>query len=173
MKPFKLFLILFLLFIFQGTLFTVFSPQWFGVKLAIVPHFVMVAVLFVGLFVNRGMALRYGLILGFLIDIVYTNVLGVYAFCMGVTVYLLSFLPKLFHLNVFVVFIISLLGVSLLEIEVYFIYSLIGLAQEPFLSFLSNRLWQTALLNGVFALIIFVPYRRFLLTLEMGYSEES
>lgn len=173
MKQLKLFLILFLLFILQGTIFTVFSPQWFGVNLAIVPHFVMVAVLFIALFISKGFALRYGIIFGFLIDLVYTNVLGVYAFCITVTVYLLSYLSKLFHLNIFVVFLLTLLGTGLLEIEVYCIYSLIGLANEPILHFLKNRLWMTALLNGVFALIFFFPLRRFMLTIETNYTEES
>lgn len=173
MKQVKLFLILFLLFILQGTILTVFSPQWFGVKLAIVPHFVMVVVLLVGLFVNKGKGLRYGILFGFLIDMTYTSVLGVYAFCMGVTVYFLSYLAKVFHLNIFVVFLLTLLGVGLLEIEVYGVYSLIGLADEPFMAFLKNRLWMTALLNGVFALIFFFPLRRFMLSIETGYSEES
>ncbi len=173
MKQVKLFLILFLLFILQGTIFTVFSPQWFGVDLAIVPHFVMVTILFIALYINKSYALRYGIIFGFLIDLIYTNVLGVYAFCIAVTVYFLSYLSKLFHLNIFVVFLLTIFGTGLLELEIYSIYSLIGLANEPIMHFLKNRLWMTALLNGIFAVIFFFPLRRFMLSVNTGYSEES
>ncbi|WP_243646905.1 rod shape-determining protein MreD [Scopulibacillus darangshiensis] len=168
----KLFLILFLLFIVQGTVMTVFSPEWFGYHIPMIPHFIMVTVLFIAFFVNRGQALKYGIIFGFMIDLVYTTVLGVYAFCIGLTAYILSYLTKAFHMNIYVVLFVCMFGVSLLELEVYSIYSLIGMADQSFSNFVKWRLPPTAILNGVFAVIVFYPLRRFLETVETDSSEE-
>lgn len=172
LKHVKLFLFLFFLFIIQGTVMTVFSPEWFGYQIAMIPHFVMVVVIYIAIFVNRGLALKYGIIFGLMIDLIYTSVLGVYGFGIGLTVYLISYLSKVFHMNLIVVLFVCMVGVSLLECEVYGIYSLIGLAKQPFLSFVEGRLPPTAILNGVFSIIVFYPLRRYLLTMDADSTEE-
>lgn len=151
---------------------TVFSPEWFGYHLMIIPHFVFAAVMLVAFFLNQGTAVKYGAVFGFLIDIIYTNVWGVYAFCIAFTAYLLSYLTKIFHMNLFVVFIISMIGVCLLELEVYGIYSIVGLTNIPFVHFLEYRLPPTAVLNGVFTIIAFYPLRRFLERMREETIEE-
>lgn len=162
-KQIKLFLFLFALFIFEGTVMTVFSPDRIWDHVQLVPNFVMVAVLMVSFFCNRSLALRYAVFFGFLGDIVYTSVLGVYAFCMGFTVYLLASLSKLFNMNALAVMVASLLGVCLLQIEVYFIYHLIGVTNQTFWTFLAGHLPPTLVLNAAFTILIFYPFRRFLL----------
>ncbi|MFC7393192.1 rod shape-determining protein MreD [Scopulibacillus cellulosilyticus] len=172
MNHVKLFLILFVLFLIQGTVMTVFSPEWFGFNMAVIPHFILVAVMLIAFFLNRGTAVKYGVVFGFLIDIIYTNVWGVYAFCIAFTAYLMSYLTKVFHMNLIVVLFISMIGVCFLELEVYGIYSIVGLTNVPFVHFLEFRLPPTAALNGVFTIIAFYPMRRFLGRMREGTVEE-
>jgi rod shape-determining protein MreD len=162
----KLFFILFVLFLLQGTVMQVFSPAWFGWHFSAIPHFVLIAILLIGLFYDRTRAVWYGLTFGFLIDVVYTNVLGVYAFCIALTGYLFSLLSRIFHLYLVVVVLIGILAVACLEFEVYGIYGLIGKAPEPLDHFLQWRLVPTLVLNGAFLILIFYPFRRMLVSMR-------
>ncbi len=46
----------------------------------VVPHFLLLALIFMSAYINQKHAVIYGLIFGFLYDINYTGVLGVYMF---------------------------------------------------------------------------------------------
>ncbi len=98
--------------------------------------------------------------------------MGVYAFCLGVTTYFLGQLSKWVHLNFIVVLGIVLVGVSLIEIEVYWIYSLINKATMSFQHLLTWRLPPTLILNGSVTVLLFFPFRRFLLRLIPDQPEE-
>jgi len=172
MKTVKLFLVLFIFFILQGTVMQVFSPAWFGLHFVSIPHFVLMGTIMVGLFYDRTQAVWYGLFFGFLIDLIYTNVWGVYAFCISLTAYVLSYLARVFHLYLIIVFFIGLAGVVLLELEVYGIYGLIGKITMGFSDYLEWRLMPTLVVNGVFLLIIFYPFRRLLLRMALEQTDE-
>ncbi|WKB36837.1 rod shape-determining protein MreD [Terrilactibacillus sp. S3-3] len=164
MKQIKLFLFLFVLFIFEGTVMTVFSPGGIWDRVQLVPNFVMVLFLWFPFFITAvwHCAMLF-FFFGLLGDIVYTSVLGVYAFCMGFTVYFIASLSKLFNMNVLVVLVAAILGVCLLQTEVYFIYHLIGVTNQTFLAFLVRHLPPTLILNAAFTILIYYPFRRFLI----------
>lgn len=172
MKPFLLFVIVFCLFILQVTVFQIFSPEWFGYHFQAIPHLVFISVCLMGIFLRRSTAVKYAIIFGFLLDLTTSNIMGVYAFCLGVTTYLLSSLSKWIHLNIVVVLGLMLIGVTLVEIEVYWIYSLINKVTMSFQQLLVWRLPPTLILNGCLTLLIFYPYRRFLLQLVPDQPEE-
>ncbi len=150
----------------------VFSPAWFGLHFVSVPHFVLMGTIMVGLFYDRTQAVWYGLFFGFLIDLIYTNVWGVYAFCISLTAYVLSYLARVFHLYLIIVFFIGLAGVMLLELEVYGIYGLIGKITMGFSDYLKWRFMPTLVVNGVFLLITFFPFRRLLLRMALEQTDE-
>jgi len=82
---------------------------------------------------------------------------------MGFTVYFIASLSKLFNMNVLVVLVAAILGVCLLQTEVYFIYHLIGVTNQTFLAFLVRHLPPTLILNAAFTILIYYPFRRFLI----------
>ena len=172
MRTVKLFLVLFAFFIFQGTVMQVFTPEWFGYHFVSVPHFVLCAVIMIGLFYDRSHAVWYGLLFGLFTDLIYTNVLGVYAFCIPLTAYLLSYLARVFHLYLIIVFFIAIIGVAMLEFEVFAIYGLIGKVTMNLLDFIELRLLPTLIVNGAFLIIIFYPLRRLLLGMKIYQTEE-
>lgn len=173
MKQSLLFLILFFLFISEGTIMQVHTPMWHGAYLPIVPHFVFIAILLIGLLRSRTQALIYSLIFGLLTDIMYTDLIGVYLFTMTLSVYLISLLSKYFHMNLFVVFFTCLLGVSLLEFQVYGIYTLVGKSVQSIYEFINWRLPPIYILNGAFVLLLFYPFRKFLLSMEVESVEDN
>lgn len=173
MKQTLLFLILFLLFILEGTVMQDFTPKLHGEYIPVVPHFVLVALLLMGLLQSRRKAMIYGIIFGLLTDIIYTDLIGVYAFTMTLTIYLISYLSKFFHTNLFVIFFIVLLGISLLEFQVYGIYLLLGKASLSIDTFVKWRLPPVYILNGAFIILLFYPFRKFLSEMETETSEED
>lgn len=172
MREVKLFLFLFVFFILQGTVMQVFTPSWFGYHFVVVPHFVLIGVIMIGLFYDRAHAVWYGILFGLLDDLIYTTILGVYAFCIPLTAYLLSYLAKAFHLYLVIVFFIALIGVTMLEFEVYGIYGLIGKITMNFMDFIDWRILPTLVVNGVFLLIVFYPLRRLLINIKSYQTEE-
>lgn len=173
MKQTLLFLILFFLFLIEGTIMQVYTPEWNGNVLPIVPHFVFIAILLMGLLKSRNQAIIYSVIFGLLVDIIYTDLLGVYLFTMTLSVYLISYLSKIFHMNLLVIFFVMILGVSLLEFQVYGIYLLIGKTVLPIKQFMEWRLPAVYILNGAFTILIFYPFRKFLATMESESLDED
>lgn len=172
MKHFKLFLILFCLLILQETVFQIFTPQWFGYNFEAIPHLIIIGTCFVGLFSSRSLGLQYAVLFGFLLDMTSSNILGVYAFCIGITTYLLSLLGRWIHLNLIVVLVLMLIAVTMVEVEVFGIYSLLHKVNLSFQTFLVWRLPPTLILNGCFTILLFYPLRRFLLQLVPEQPEE-
>lgn len=159
MIRFILVLILFLFFIFQGTVMQVFTPEWFGYHFKAVPHFLLIGLLLTSLYFNHTVAVIYSILYGFLIDIIYTNLIGPYAFCMALTVYLTAAMAKFLHMNIFVVFLIAIAAVTMLEMGIYEIYALIGKAGVPFSEFMGERMASTLVLNGAFFIVVFHPLK--------------
>lgn len=162
MKQLKLFIILFLLFLIQGTILTRLPIGTIWKSVQIVPDFLFVALLMISFFAGSSLAMRYAVFFGLLTDLVYTSVIGVYAFSMTLAVYLVSSAARWLNLNTMTVVLLAGLGVCLLQAEVYLIYLAIGLTAQPPLDFLRWRLPATFLLNAAFALVIYYPFHHFL-----------
>ncbi|WP_238537522.1 rod shape-determining protein MreD [Sporolactobacillus vineae] len=165
----KLFFILFLLFLIEGTVLPHVLPLQTGDHFEIVPAFVMVAVLLIAFFANVRWGMRYAILFGLLNDIVNTSVIGVYAFSMGLSLYLTYLLSKWVNLNLMTALALSAFGVLLCQIEVYLIYLMIGVTTQPVTAFLIWRLPPTLVLNIIFTLIFYFPFWHFL----SGMDEED
>ncbi|MCI1881179.1 MAG: rod shape-determining protein MreD [Sporolactobacillus sp.] len=162
MKQMKLFGLLLLIFLVEGTII----PRLFNLadwgRLQAVPDFLLVTLLMVAFFADATSAVLYGILFGFLTDLVFTPVLGVYAFGMGFTVYLIYVLSKWLNTNAFVTTALSAVGVCLLQFQVYFIYLMIGVTDQQIGEFLQWRLPVTIGLNVCFAIVAYYPFRHFL-----------
>lgn len=154
--------LLFVFFLLEGTVFQVFSPEWFGIyDVVIVPHLLFVALLFAVFFYRRSMAMGYALVFGFLLDIVYTELIGVYLFTLPFTVYVIGMLSRFFHPNGFVTFVFSTIGVMLVEIEAFIIYRLVGVAAMQYGEFFYDRLIVTLAINCWFAILFHFPFKMY------------
>lgn len=172
MRAVLLFVIVFCFFLLQGTVFQIFTPEWFGFHFTAIPHLVLIATCLIGVFFRRSTAVKYAVVFGFLLDLTSSNIFGVYAFCLGLTTYLLTLVSKWIHLNFIAVFFLILMGISLVEIEVFGIYSLINKVTMSFQEMLVWRLPPTLILNGCLIILVFFPFRRFLLHLVPDQPED-
>lgn len=151
--------IIFLLFIFEGTVIPVILPDNYGSEFLIVPRFAFLIVIFVAIFLGRSTGTIYGLVLGLFQDVIYTHILGIYIFSMGLIAYLLGFSFKIFQRNIFLLIITAILGTILLDYLVYGINLAVGITDLAHERFLQERLFPSLLVNSTF-LIIFAPFLR-------------
>ncbi|AOM82365.1 rod shape-determining protein MreD [Salisediminibacterium beveridgei] len=152
--------LLFLVFIFEGTVYQVFAPDFRGSNLLYIPRFLFMLILTAGIFRGRGFGLAYGVTFGAMYDIVYSEVLGIYTFGFGLFAYLLalSFPFVKQHLSVIVLIVIT--GVVCLEYYVYGMMSLVGLAAVPHEAFLFDRLVPTVLMNTAVMIVLVWPMKK-------------
>jgi rod shape-determining protein MreD len=164
----------FIFFIVEGTVMQVFSPEWFGISdMVLIPRFVIVMILFISFFLKRSTALIYGLIFGFLWDVIYTDLIGVYFFSMTFTAYLIASISKIFHPHLIIALFLSLFGIIILEFQVYGLYTLVGIAELTTDDFLNQRLFPSLILNGVFVILIYYPLRKHFMILKEANHQEN
>ncbi|MDN3955512.1 rod shape-determining protein MreD [Sporolactobacillus laevolacticus] len=168
MKQIKVFIFLFLLFLIQGTVMPLFPFSYAWGKAQIVPEFVLVALLMVAFFGSISWGLKYAVLFGFLIDIVYSSVLGVYAFSLAVAVYCAQIISRWVNMNAAMTMLLVVAGVCIMQCEVYVIYLMIGLTDQQPAFFFQWNLIPTVLLNVLFAAIIYYPFRRYLERISDG-----
>src|SRR5689334_14420344 len=91
MQRFYLPIILFILFLFEGTVMPMIIPTAWHSNVIVAPHFTFIVILFMAIYVSRHWALAYGLIFGMLHDFVYYGpMIGTYTFGMGLASYLIG-----------------------------------------------------------------------------------
>src|SRR5690625_5297575 len=162
MKHLYLPLILFLMLNLEGVAIELLPNFLVNTSSLIVPHWVLVLLIFIAIFFDDEdtyYSVLYAVVFGLLIDIVYTNVLGFYMFSYAIIIYIIHELNRLFHTNLLVTIMLAFIGVSLADLSVYMIYTVIGMTDMLWADYLVYRLLPTVLANLIF-LIIFYPLSR-------------
>lgn len=152
--------ILFCLFIIEGTWMQIIAPENFGFEFVLIPRFILMIIMFVALYMNVPLAVTYAFVAGFLYDIIYTDFIGIYLFAMALTTYVVGQSAKILHLNVVVGTLAALVAVVVLEFLVYGLYTLIGFIDYAMESFLLERLLPSLILNGIFWILSYLPMKK-------------
>lgn len=163
----------FFFFVFDGTVMQVIFPEGTGTPYVLIPRFTMIIILFIAFFMSRSTALLYGLIFGFLTDIVYSDIIGVYFFSMAFTAYLMASISKIFRTSLLAVFLLGLLGVVLVEFQAYGMYSIVGITHVSLDEFLYVRLFPSLVLNGLFIIVMYVPMKKLFAALKAAKQRQS
>ncbi|CAH1225417.1 Rod shape-determining protein MreD [Paenibacillus auburnensis] len=172
MRRSVLVLLLFLIFILQGTILPWLLPDaW---ELRIIPNLVFIVILFVTIYHHRHTALILGLSFGMLHDIVYYGrILGAHSFAMGLSAYLIGLIFQIPRAPLPLMMTVVLLG-SLLEDSILFaIYSVFNLNQEPYNWALLNYMLPTMLFHFAIGLLLYIPVRRQLELLKKETRKEE
>src|SRR5699024_5740440 len=143
MKRFYIPFSLFLLLAFKGVAIDLLPTKLLESKLILIPHCVFVFLV--------------------LIDIVYTDIVGVYMFSYAVGIYIVYVLKKLLHTNFFVTIILTIVGISISEILISIIYSVIGITYLNVDEYVMYRLIPTILSNVIFVIILYPLAKRHLM----------
>lgn len=150
-------IILFFIFIIEGTVFRYISPDYFGSNSSIFPRFVLVLIMLISIFKDRKYALFLGVSFGLLYDIVYGNVIGLYMVGMAGIGYFSGWFIQFLHPTFLVYILIEFLGLLLFEIFIYSMLSLYQLLDFQFDWALVNIIFPTIIFNLTFAIIIYLP----------------
>jgi len=153
------FIALFFLFIFEGTVYQVFAPDFYGFAYQLIPRWMFMLILVAGIYRGRGSGLFYGIIFGIFYDIIYSQVLGIYTFGMGLLAYLLCNSIPFVKNNISVVILSVVFGVALLEYYVYGMMIILGKTTVSHESFLFMRFIPTMIMNFSIMTILAFPLR--------------
>jgi rod shape-determining protein MreD len=174
MQRYFLPLILYIVFLFEGTFVPLIIPTAWHTRVDVAPHFTFIIILFLAIYVSRHWALAYGLCFGMLHDIVYYGpMLGTYAFGMGLVAYLISLLSLRFKANLLMCILLILLGNFLFEVMIYGIYRIFQITHLTMESAILHRMLPSTLFNLLFALLVYMPIRKLLEMIEDSREREE
>lgn len=151
-------LFLFLFLVLEGVALELLPVSLVKGELIIVPHWVFVFLLFVAIFYdkeNTYFSILYGLIFGLLIDIVYTEILGVYMFTYALVIYIVHGLTKMLQANIFVTLLLGTVGLVLAEVIINAIFSVIGISEMVWKDYFLYRMVPTVFANILFLLVLY------------------
>lgn len=146
-------LMAFLLLIFEGVAIDLLPTVITSKELLVVPHWVFIFLLLMNLFYDTNdtyHSIAYGILFGLLIDIVYTDLLGVYMFVYPFTLYLIHLMKRILHTNLLMSILILIVSLTVVETIIYFIYLFTGMISSPITFFLLKRLLPTVIANVLF-----------------------
>ncbi|MBP3038044.1 rod shape-determining protein MreD [Bacillaceae bacterium Marseille-Q3522] len=161
MRKFLLPLFLALFFMMESVFVELFSAEAFGSTRIIVPHFLMIALIFLAIYGNNNHGILYAFLFGLLFDVIYTEIIGIYLCFFPLLTYGVVKIMKVLQANIVVVSFISLLAVALLELAVYEIIYLIHRTNMDFSYFSEIRLLPTLIVNTAFIIIVAYPIKKF------------
>lgn len=156
-------LILFLFLILEGVALELLPATLVKGDLVIVPHWVLAFLVLMSILYDREdtyMSILYGLVFGLLIDVVYTGVLGVYMFTYAVVIYIVHGLTKVLHANIFGAIVLGVTGLVLAEASINVIFSVVGLSEMEWTTYLLYRMLPTVLANLLFLLLLYPFVKR-------------
>jgi len=138
-----------------------------------VPRFLFFLFIFISIFYDRNLGIYYAIGFGLVMDLVFTEILGIYLFWYPVIVYAISKLMKVLHNHLFIVSLIFLLAVSLLEGGVYLFNYILQITNITVQEFVNNRLFPTLLLNLCFYIIFSYPLKKYFMSIKKVKEEEE
>ncbi|WP_018921616.1 rod shape-determining protein MreD [Salsuginibacillus kocurii] len=150
-------ILVFVLFLVESIWFQTFvSPDQ---PLQFIPRLAMVLLVMIGIFRGPLIAAVYGLGLGLLYDVVFTDVLGIYMFTCTFIAYLFSISLPVIKQSMLYIVVIAIVAFAAFETLVYGLYSVVGVTTMEGDVFFQSRLVPSLLINGGFALLIVYPVR--------------
>lgn len=175
MRTFVFTLMLFGMFVLEGTVLKWIIPVVWQEQVIVATQFVLVGILFVGIFWSRHRAFIYGLSFGLLHDIVYygATMIGTYSFAMGLIGYAAGWLSMPRKPNIISSMSVVTAGCFLFEFIVYGLYRLFRVSAEPLEYVLMHQMLPSVLINLLFALLVYVPLRKWLEETAALHAKET
>ncbi|MHA6252119.1 rod shape-determining protein MreD [Oceanobacillus sp. CAU 1775] len=163
MKRIYLPLILFFLVIFEGVAINLLPTSIALSDYLIIAHWVLVFLIYIAIYYDTEStyySVVYAFIFGLLIDIIYTEVLGVYMFSYGLTIYIIHGLQRLLQRNIFVLILLGILGLMIAELSIYTIYYVVNITGMIWQDYLLQRLLPSIAANLIFLLILYPLFKK-------------
>jgi len=153
-----IYILLFLLFLLEGTLFQFFSGDYYGANFSIVPRFVLIFIIFISIFRNRKIAMYLGLIFGLFYDLIYGNVIGLYMAGMTGVGYFVGWIVQYFHRSFTVYFVLELFGYLFFELYLFGMLRLFNFINIDIDWASVHVILPSFIFNLLFAMIMYKPF---------------
>ncbi|WP_301171141.1 rod shape-determining protein MreD [Brevibacillus nitrificans] len=160
MQRFILTLTILVLFLLEGTVVQVIATATWGLSWMTVPRFALVCCILISMFMGRREGLYYGLAFGFLQDVLFGQVIGIYTMSMMVASYFAGLIVLLFQRGFGMVFVTSALILFGHEWLLYSLFRLFSAAPYDVQWMLNRQILPSVILNLVVTLLIYVPIMR-------------
>lgn len=158
---------------YSESIFATFSPiDAYGDTRFLVPRFLLLLILFISVYYKPRTAYVYGFVFGFMYDLFFTGIIGIYMFLFPLLIYIALGILKLIHQNILVVGALGILLIAALELVVYQFNLLIGVAGVDFTTFVTQRLYSTLLFNLLFLLLLAYPFKSWMTNLRQAHLED-
>lgn len=152
-------LILFALFVLESSLVPLILPEAWIFRVS--PRLVLVFILYIAIFSHRRhMALVWGLVFGFLYDLLHlVYLMGLYTFLFGLSGYLTGLSPRRASFSLFSALGIIAVGLLFFETSLYLFYSLFQKVSASYGEVMLRTILPSWMFNMGFALVIYWPGR--------------
>ena len=158
---------------YSESIFATLSPiDVYGDTRFLVPRFLFLFILFLSVNYRPRASYTYGFVFGFLYDLLFSGIIGIYMFLFPLLVYIALAILKVIYQNVIIVGILGIILIAVLEWIVYQFNLLIGVAGIDFSSFLTQRLYATLLFNSLFILLLAYPFKIWMTNLRQTHLED-
>lgn len=158
MRKTLLIIALFFLLVLEGVALELLPENLLNLSIIIIPHWILVFLIMLSFFYeekNPQDFIVYAIVFGLLVDIVYTDTLGVYMFSYGLALYTAILLKRVLQENIVMTIFTTIISVILAEAIISGIYTMLGITSVYWVDNLTLRLLPTIIANIVFLLIIY------------------
>lgn len=159
-------LILVLLIILQGATANLIPESLVAAGWVVVIHAGFLFLVLVKLFYDLETtyyAFLAALFVGLIIDIIYTDIIGVYMFSYAIMIYFVHGMRKLLQTNFYVATLLTVVSLGLADFLLYFIYHFIGVTQMEMSDYFYYRLMPTVAINLILFFILYLLFRKTLI----------
>lgn len=166
MRKTSLIIALFSLLVLEGVALELLPENLLNLSIIIIPHWILVFLIMLSFFYeekNPQNFIIYAIIFGLLVDIVYTDTLGVYMFAYGLALYTATLLKRILQENIVMTIFTTIIAIILAEAVISGIYTVLGITSVYWMDNLTLRLIPTIIANIIFLLIIY-PFVKIILT---------
>lgn len=134
----------------------------------IVPRIIVLMIIILSFHYKEGFMLGSAAVFGFIMDTYYLGFIGVYMASFMLVAYLAYNFKRIIQPNVLSYTLVSVIGLTLVEVVVYGIMRILGVTSISFQMFIVTRLGATLLFNAVVMLIFSYFIHRFVLNIMDG-----
>jgi rod shape-determining protein MreD len=169
-----LWLIILALFILEGTLLQWLIPDIWQSQIYVAPHFILVIIIYIGLYMNRHTSLVYGLVFGLLQDFMYYSpMLGPISFAMGLTGYLAGLMHRRLHSNIVISMLVIGIGNLFFDSMMYGLYRLFQINHLDLQWVFLHQMLPSMLINLLFALLVYIPVRKLFESIQAAKTDQK
>lgn len=163
MSRFYIPVLLFIVLILEGVALELLPNKLLTYQSTMIPHWILIFLILIAMFFDKDntyFSIVYAIIFGLLIDIVYTEILGIYMFAYGLVTYIVLEIKNFVYENLIATILVGGVGVALADLLIYITYTVIDIVSMPWPSYLLYRLLPTILANIIFLLIMYLLFKK-------------